>query len=95
MQPTQLRLAPAKNNLTLVWPHASHTLSAETLRVNSPSAEVKGHFGQGGTVPTGKQHVTITAIEPVGTYAVKLTFSDGHNTGLYTWDYLHELATRA
>lgn len=92
MRPTEIRLSPDKRTLSL---HSAgggiHTLSAETLRINSPSAEVKGHFGQGGTIPANKHDVTITALEPVGNYAVKITFSDGHNTGLYTWDYLQNL----
>lgn len=66
-------------------------LPAERLRVESPSAEVQGHApGQKKTV-TGKQHVAIVAIEPVGNYAVKIVFDDGHDTGLYTWDYLLKL----
>jgi DUF971 family protein len=89
--PTELRLSKDKRTLTVSFADATLTLSAEQLRVNSPSAEVKGHFGQGGTIPTGKQDVTITGLEPVGNYAVKITFSDGHRTGLYTWDYLRQL----
>jgi DUF971 family protein len=66
-------------------------LSCEFLRVHSPSAEVRGH-GQGQDVlQVGKEDVNITAIEPVGNYAVRLVFSDGHNTGLYSWDYLYDL----
>ena len=66
-------------------------LSCEFLRVYSPSAEVRGH-GQGQEVlQPGKKDVTITAVEPVGHYAVKLVFSDGHDTGLYSWDYLYSL----
>ena len=71
------------------------TLSCETLRIHSPSAEVQGHGGIGGTLPLNKQMVNITAIEPVGQYAVKLIFDDGHQSGLYTWDYLYQLAMRA
>ncbi len=67
-------------------------LSCEFLRVYSPSAEVRGH-GAGQTVlQVGKENVNITAIEPIGNYAVRLTFTDGHNTGLYSWDYLYEIA---
>ncbi|MBV6424906.1 MAG: hypothetical protein NAOJABEB_02720 [Steroidobacteraceae bacterium] len=66
-------------------------LPFEYLRVNSPSAEVQGHGrGQRVTV-TGKENVRIDAVEPVGHYAVRLVFDDGHDTGLYTWKYLHEL----
>jgi DUF971 family protein len=69
-------------------------LSCEYLRVYSPSAEVRGHGPGQEVLQTGKKNVGITAIEPVGQYAVKLVFSDGHDTGLYAWDYLHELAAR-
>lgn len=69
-------------------------LEAEFLRVHSPSAEVRGH-GQGQEVlQTGKRKVRLTRVEPVGNYAVKLTFDDGHDTGIYSWDYLHELCSR-
>jgi len=66
-------------------------LSCEFLRVNSPSAEVRGHGAGQETLQTGKKDVTIKTVEPVGNYAVKLAFSDGHDTGLYSWDYLHSL----
>jgi DUF971 family protein len=67
-------------------------LPCEFLRVYSPSAEVRGHGPGQESLQTGKEEVNITHIEPVGNYAVKLTFSDGHDTGLYSWDYLYELA---
>jgi DUF971 family protein len=66
-------------------------LSAEFLRVHSPSAEVQGHSAGEGALVTGKEGVNIAAIEPVGRYAVRIVFDDGHNTGLYTWPVLHEL----
>ena len=66
-------------------------LPCEFLRVYSPSAEVRGHGPGQETLQTGKEEVEITAVEPVGNYAVKLVFSDQHDTGLYSWDYLHEL----
>ena len=69
----------------------SFELSCEYLRVHSPSAEVMGHGAGQEVLQTGKENVTIDDIEPVGHYAIKLYFSDGHNTGLYTWDYLYEL----
>jgi len=70
---------------------ASFTVSAELLRVESPSAEVQGHNpSQKITVP-GKRQVAITSVEPVGNYAVRIIFDDGHNTGLYAWDYLYRL----
>ena len=67
-------------------------LDAEYLRVESPSAEVQGHSRDQKVTVSGKKNVTITAVEPVGTYAVRLTFSDGHSTGIYPWTYLRKLA---
>src|SRR5579864_3225402 len=66
-------------------------LPFEFLRVHSPSAEVKGHGPGQEVLVLGKENVGITAVEPVGQYAVKLVFDDGHDTGLFTWKYLHEL----
>jgi len=66
-------------------------LSAEYLRVHSPSAEVKGHSAGEGILVTGKELVGIARIDPVGRYAVRLVFDDGHDTGLYTWAVLFEL----
>ncbi len=72
---------------------ASYGLDAEYLRVESPSAEVQGHGGAAKPPPVaGKRNVKITGVQPVGNYAVRLTFDDGHNTGLYSWDYLRKLA---
>jgi DUF971 family protein len=96
LAPREIRVSPNKRTLTLIWPdEAIHSLSAHTLRVESPSAEVKGHFGQGGILPVGKENVTITALEPVGGYALQIVFSDGHKTGFYTWDYLHNMGLQA
>jgi DUF971 family protein len=67
-------------------------LSCEFLRVYSPSAEVRGHGVGQEVLQTGKENVNIQSIEPVGQYAIRLIFSDGHNTGLYSWDYLYDLA---
>jgi DUF971 family protein len=66
-------------------------LPAQYLRVHSPSAEVQGHGVESAVLVTGKEEVGISAVEPVGHYAVRLHFDDGHNTGLYTWKYLYEL----
>ena len=90
--PDELRLRQGGAVLTVSFDNGErHDLPAEYLRVESPSAEVKGHgAGQEVTVP-GKRNVTITQIEPVGNYAVRLVFSDGHSTGLYSWDYLARL----
>jgi DUF971 family protein len=70
---------------------ARFRLPCEFLRVFSPSAEVRGHGPGQEVLQVGKREVNIAAIEPVGTYAIKLVFSDGHDTGLYSWDYLHEI----
>ena len=67
------------------------SLSCEYLRVFSPSAEVRGHGPGQGVLQTGKAQVNIDHIEPVGNYAVKLCFDDGHNTGIYSWEYLYSL----
>lgn len=67
---------------------------AEFLRVYSPSAEVRGHWGQGAKLQLDKQNVNITDIQPVGAYAIKITFDDGHDSGLYDWDYLYDLGRR-
>lgn len=72
---------------------AAFDLPCEYLRVYSPSAEVKGHGPGQEVLQVGKEHVNISEIEPVGNYAVKLHFDDGHNTGLYSWDYLYELGS--
>lgn len=69
------------------------TLTHEFLRVYSPSAEVRGHGPGEEVLQVGKRDVELTDISPVGNYAVKLTFSDGHDSGLYSWDYLYELAS--
>ena len=66
-------------------------LSCEYLRVNSPSADVKGHGPGQAVLQTGKENVAITEIEPVGNYAIKPHFSDGHQTGIYSWSYLYDI----
>lgn len=71
---------------------AAQSLPAEFLRVYSPSAEVRGHAPGQETLQTGKAGVTIAGLEPVGQYALKIIFSDGHDSGLYDWDYLYNLA---
>jgi DUF971 family protein len=70
---------------------ASFALPAEYLRVESPSAEVQGHGSGGKKIIAGKRKVRVTAAQPVGHYAVRLVFDDGHNTGLFTWAYLRKL----
>ncbi len=91
--PVDIKLHQASKLLEIQFNNNTECmLSCEFLRVYSPSAEVKGH-GQGQEVlQVGKEDVSITGIEPVGNYAIKLIFSDGHDTGLYSWDYLYHLA---
>lgn len=72
----------------------NYRLSCEFLRVYSPSAEVLGHGPGQEVLQTGKQRVAITAIRPVGNYALQLVFDDGHDSGLYSWDYLYRLCTQ-
>jgi len=92
-RPTDIRLHQASRLLEIIFDDGkSARLSCEFLRVYSPSAEVRGHGAGQEVLQTGKEDVDITDIEPVGNYAVKLVFSDGHDTGLYSWDYLYELA---
>jgi DUF971 family protein len=94
--PTDISLKKSERTLTVTFDDgAVFTLPAELLRVESPSAEVQGHgAGQKKTVP-GKRNVAITNVEPVGTYALRIIFSDGHDSGLFTWDYLYELGRDA
>jgi DUF971 family protein len=73
---------------------ARFRLPAEYLRVHSPSAEVRGHGVGNEVLQTGKQHVAITGLEPVGHYALKIVFDDGHDSGLYSWAYLYELGVK-
>jgi DUF971 family protein len=90
--PTQIRLRRTSRLLEVSFSDGSHfELPFEYLRVHSPSAEVKGHGPGQEVLVLGKQDVGIKAVDPVGQYAVKLVFDDGHDTGLYTWKYLREL----
>ena len=90
--PTELRLRRQSRVLEVAFgPDERYALPFEFLRVHSPSAEVKGHGPGQETLVLGKQSVGIAQVEPVGQYAVRLVFDDGHDTGLYTWKYLREL----
>lgn len=91
-QPTNILLHQHSRVLEVSFEDgANFRLPCEYLRVYSPSAEVRGHGPGQGTLQFGKEGVNINDVEPVGNYAVRLTFDDGHNTGLYTWDYLYQL----
>jgi DUF971 family protein len=94
MTPTAIKLRTKSRVLEVTFDDGSRfELSFEYLRVYSPSAEVRGHGPGQETLQLGKHEVGIRAAEPVGNYAVKLVFDDGHDSGLYTWDYLYELGT--
>ncbi|UYZ84398.1 DUF971 domain-containing protein [Entomomonas sp. E2T0] len=89
--PEAIKLKKTSNLLELTYQGQLYQLSAEYLRVNSPSAEVQGHGNP--ILQYAKKEVKLIKIEPAGQYALKLTFDDGHDTGLYTWEYLYKLAT--
>ncbi|GLK75115.1 hypothetical protein GCM10008171_03690 [Methylopila jiangsuensis] len=87
--PVEITLSRDGRRLAVGWADgARHELSAELLRVESPSAEVQGHSPEQKTTVPGKRNVTIRDVQQVGSYAVRLVFSDGHDTGIYTWSAL-------
>jgi len=91
--PIEINLKHGARNLEIVFSDGLKSmLSAEYLRVHSPSAEVTGHSVGEGNLVIGKEGVSIKAIEPIGRYAVRLVFDDGHDSGLYTWPVLHDLS---
>ncbi len=91
IKPTDIRLHQKSRLLALTFEDGAHfELSCEFLRVHSPSAEVRGHGVGQEVLQVGKEGVNIVAIEPVGTYAIKLFFDDGHNTGIYDWGLLYK-----
>jgi len=95
MWPTELRVSKDRRTLTVAFEDgARYALSAEYLRVMSPSAEVQGHSPDERKTVAGKRDVEILNVEPVGNYAARITFDDMHATGLFGWDYLRELGAR-
>ena len=95
MTPTDINLNQASRVLAITWPDGvSHQFSCEFLRVHSPSAEVRGHGIGQEVLQVGKEAVNITAIDPVGHYAIKITYDDGHDSGLYDWGYLRDLGDK-
>jgi DUF971 family protein len=91
-QPTEIALHQASRLIEIAFSDGTvFRLPCEFLRVYSPSAEVRGHGSGQEVLQVGKREVQIAAIEPVGSYAVRLVFSDGHDTGLYSWEYLYHL----
>ena len=93
--PEEIRLSKSKDSLFVKFDNGYETtLSAELLRVESPSAEVQGHGVGQKTTPAGKAEITISGVEPVGNYAIRIRFSDGHDTGLFSWDTLYDYGKR-
>ena len=94
-QPTEIKLHQASRVLEIAFANGRHfRLPYEFLRVHSPSAEVRGHGPGQETLQTGKRDVTIANVEPIGHYALRPTFSDGHDSGIYSWEYLYDLGVR-
>jgi len=95
LAPTEIKLHQTSRKLEIAFSDGTRfNLPFEFLRVYSPSAEVRGHGPGQEVLQVGKRDVSVKAIEPVGMYAVKLVFSDGHDTGIYSWDYLRDLGTK-
>lgn len=93
--PSEIRLAQSRDYLNILFDNdVAVSLSAELLRVESPSAEVQGHGAGQKITPTGKRLVKIIGIEPVGNYAVRLAFDDGHDTGIFSWTLLYDYGQR-
>ncbi len=90
--PSNITYHKRSKTLELQFDADATEISAELLRVYSPSAEVRGHGPDERRLQSGKKHVSITGIEPVGNYAIRILFDDGHDTGIYAWDYLQDLA---
>ena len=94
-RPSDITLHQQSNMLDVTFDDGTRfSMPVEYLRVYSPSAEVRGHGPGQEVLQVGKRNVGVTAIEPIGMYAVKLVFSDGHDTGIYSWEYLHELGRK-
>ncbi len=89
--PSEIKVRKASKVLEITFGDEQFVLPFEYLRVYSPSAEVRGHGPGQEVLQVGKQNVSITKVEPVGGYAVRLIFSDGHNSGIYSWDVLYDL----
>ena len=90
-KPKKITYHQKDRSLELTYEDFSWKIAAELLRVFSPSAEVRGHAPQERKIQTGKKYIAINRIDPVGNYAIRITFDDGHDTGLYSWDFLYDL----
>lgn len=95
MIPETIELHKASKQLELIYSHNQRfQLEAEYLRVHSPSAEVRGHHPDQATLQVGKKNVGILSVAAVGNYALQINFDDQHNSGIYSWEYLHELCEK-
>ena len=93
--PSEIRLSADRKSLQITFADDKiASLDAELLRVESPSAEVQGHGADQKTTPAGKRNFAIAQIDPVGNYAIRITFDDGHDTGIFSWSLLQDYATR-
>ena len=89
--PSEITYHKIAHTLEVVWEDQRFSIPAELLRVCSPSAEVRGHSAAERKLQTGKKHIGIKNLETVGNYAIRIVFDDGHDTGIYAWEYLHAL----
>lgn len=94
-RPEKITYHKQSRTLELKFSEGDYEIPAELLRVYSPSAEVRGHSSTERRLQTGKKHIAIKGIEPVGNYAIRILFDDGHDSGLYAWAYLRDLAENA
>ena len=91
--PSNIRLSKNKKKLTITFDEVEYPMSSEFLRVYSPSAEVQGHGPGQEVLQLNKENVVIEKLQPTGNYAIAIHYSDSHSTGIYSWNYLHYLAT--
>lgn len=92
MNPSKITYHKRSKTLEVSWADCRASLPAELLRVYSPSAEVRGHASGEGVLQTGKKHVGVREIQPIGNYAIRIVFDDGHDTGIFSWPFLRDLA---
>jgi len=91
LAPEKITYHKIAHTLEVVWPDLAFNIPAELLRVYSPSAEVRGHSSEQRKLQVGKKHVGVRNIEAIGNYAIRISFDDGHDTGIFSWAFLHDL----
>ncbi len=94
LAPQKITYHKIAHTLEVAWADTTFTLPAELLRVYSPSAEVRGHSAEQRKLQTGKKNVGVRSIEAIGNYAIRISFDDGHDTGIYSWEFLHDLGSQ-